>query len=136
MANKSLIYVATPTTSSVASGSVLPITTIVRRRDCAIQQVNDSIVLNCPGYYKVSVNATFTAPAVGVVSLQLRQDNLPIIGATASTSIATATTEVDSLSFDAIVRVPCNGVPLVLTVVNNGVAITTSNIAIDVEYLN
>ena len=44
--------------------------------------------------------------------------------------------ENDSLSFDAIVRVPCYGSPATLTVVNTGVAITTSNIAVNVEYLD
>lgn len=136
MYNNSLIYLATPSVSDVASGGVLPLSTIVRRRSGAIQQSNDSIVLGAPGYYHVSVGVTFTAPASGVVSIELRQDNLPVQGATASTSVTTATTEVRSLSLDAVVRVPCGASPVILTVVNSGVAITASNIAIDVEYLD
>ena len=136
MCNNSLIYLATPTTAVIASEGVLPLSTIVRRRGASIQQSNDSIVLGAPGYYHVSVSATFTAPATGVVELQLRQDNIPVIGANASTSIATATTQVANLSFDAVVRVPCGASAVTLTVVNNGVDITTSNIAIDVEYLD
>lgn len=136
MCNNSLIYLATPSTASVASNGVLPLTTIVRRRSSSIIQSNDSIVLGSPGYYHVSVTLTFTAPTAGVVTEQLRQDNVPVTGATASKTVTTATTEVNSLSFDAIVRVPCCGSPVILTVVNTGVAITTSNIAITVEYLD
>lgn len=136
MCNNSLIYLATPSVSAVAENGVLPLSTIVRRRSTAIQQSNDSIVLSASGYYRVSVSATFTAPAAGVVTLELRQDGLPVQGATASTTITTATTEVRSLSFDAIVRVPCCVGPVTLTLVNTGVAINTSNIAVNVEYLD
>ena len=136
MCNNSLISLATPSVSPVAVNGVLPLSTIVRRRGSAIQQSNDSIVLNAPGYYRVSVTATFTAPAAGVATLSLRQDGLPVQGATASTTVTTATTEVRSLSFDAIVRVSCCGGPVTLTVLNTGVAINTSNIAVNVEYLD
>ena len=136
MCNNSLIYLVTPTTSTVAADGVLPLTTIVRRRSGAIQQSNDSILLGVAGYYRVSVNATFTVPVAGVVSLEIRQNNIQIQGATASTTITTATTEVRSLSFDTIVRVSNGTTPSVLTIVNSGVAIDTSNIAINVEYLD
>ena len=136
MCNNSLIYLVTPTTSSVATNGVLPLTTIVRRRGSCIQQSNDSIVLGSPGYYRVSITSTFTAPTAGTVALSLRQDGVQIQGATASTTITTATTEVRSLSLDTIIRVPCCGAPVTITAVNTGVAITTSNIGINVEYLN
>ena len=136
MCNNSLIYLTTPSTATVAANGVLPLTTIVRRRGQSVQQSNDSVVLGAPGYYHVSVNATFTAPAAGVVTLELRQDNLLVSGGTASTTITTATTEVRSLSFESIIRVPCCGAPVTLSVVNTGVAITTSNISIAVEYLD
>jgi len=133
--NNSLIYLTTPSTATVAANGVLPLTTIVRRRGQSVQQSNDSVVLGAPGYYHVSVNATFTAPVAGNVRLELRQDNLPVSGGTASTTITTATTEVRSLSFESIIRVPCCGAPVTLSVVNTGVAITTSNISFAVEYL-
>lgn len=136
MCNNSLIYLATPNANSVAANGILPLTTIVRKRGGSIQQSNDSIVLGASGYYKVSLTATFTAPAAGVVSLQLSQDGVAVQGATASTTITTATTEVRSLSIDAIVRVSCCGGPVTLTILNSGVAINTSNIAINVEYLD
>lgn len=136
MANNSLIYLVTPTVANVAQDGVLPLTTIVRRRGACIQQANDSIILSASGYYRVSVSETFTAPAAGVVILQIRQDNNPVTGGTASTSIVTATTEVDSLAAESIIRVNCCNGPVTLTFINTGVAITTSNIAVNVEYLD
>lgn len=136
MCNNSLIYLTTPSAATVDANGVLPLTTIVRRRGSSVQQSNDSIVLGAPGYYHVSVNATFTAPVAGVVTFELRQDNLPVSGGTASTSITTATTENGNISFESIIRVPCYAAPVTLSVINTGVAITTSNIAVSVEYLN
>lgn len=133
--NNSLIYLATPTVATIPAEGILPLTTIVRRRGQNVQQANDSILLGAPGYYHVSVTTTFTAPATGVVTHTLRQDSVAIQGATASTTISTATTEVRSLSFEAIVRVPCCGAPVTLTVTNDGVDITSSNVAVAVEYL-
>lgn len=133
--NNSLIYLATPTVASVPASGTLPLTTIVRRRGQYVQQSSDSIILGAPSYYHVSVSVTFTAPAAGTVELALQQDGVQVQGATAAATITTATTETRSLSFEAIVRVPCCGAPVTLSVVNTGVAITTSNIAVAVEYL-
>ena len=134
--NNSLIYLTTPSTATVAENEVLPLTTIVRRRGQCIQQSNDSVVLGAPGYYHVTVNATFTAPVAGDVTFELRQDNLPVSGGTATQTITTAETEVRSISFESIIRVPCCAAPVTLSVVNTGVAITTSNISLAVEYLD
>ncbi len=136
MCNNSLIYLTTPSTATVTADGVLPLTTIVRRRGQSIQQSNDSVVLGAPGYYHVTVNATFTAPVAGDVTFELRQDNLPVSGGTATQTIATAETEVRSISFESTIRVPCCGAPVTLSVVNTGVAITTSNISLAVEYLD
>jgi len=133
--NNSLIYLATPSVATVPAEGTLPLTTIVRRRGQSVQQSSDSILLGTPGYYHVSVSTSFTAPASGTVTHTLRLDGVAIQGGTASTSIETPTTEVRSLSFEAIVRVPCCGAPVTLTITNDGVDITTSNIAVSVEYL-
>lgn len=136
MCNNSLIYLTTPSTATVDANGVLPLTTIVRRRGSSVQQSNDSVVLGAPGYYHVTVNVTFTAPAAGDVTFELRQDNLPVSGGTATQTITTATTEVRSISFESIIRVPCYAAPVTLSVVNTGVAITTTNISFSVEYLD
>jgi hypothetical protein len=130
------IYLITPTTASVTAGGVLPLTTVARRQCvCVTQLGSDSVILERPGYYKVTATTTFTAPATGEVTLRLTQDNNPVPGAMASTSIVTANTEIRSLTVSAIVRVGCCTGSSVLQLVNAGSAIETSNISLDVEYL-
>lgn len=136
MCNDSLIYMITPTTSAVTSGGVLPLSTIARRRGKLITSETDSILLGAPGYYKVTATITFTAPAAGDVTIQLQKDGVVVPGITASETITTATTEIRTITLSGIVRVPCCGDAASLSLVNTGVAITTSNISIDVEYLD
>ena len=136
MCNNSLIYMITPTTASVTSGGVLPLSTIARRRGRSISSETDSVLLGAPGYYRVSANVTFTAPVAGDVSIELRNNGTPVAGVTSSTTITTADTEVRSLTLSGIVRVPCCGGTATLSLVNTGVAIETSNISFDVEYLD
>lgn len=132
MSCKSNINVVTTASSAVVAGGVLPLSTIVRRYGCSLNQSGNSVLLNDAGYYLVNVTATFTAPDAGVVSLTLNQNGSAVTGATVSTTITTATTEVRSLSFSAIVRVVCGSVPSTLTLINSGVEATFSNIAINV----
>lgn len=130
------LFIITPTTASVTAGGVLPLTTVARRQcGCVTQLGSDSVVLSRPGYYKVTATETFTAPAAGVVTLRLTQDGQPVPGVVASNSIATATTEVGTLAVSGIVRVLPYAGSSVLQLVNDGVAITTSNISFDIEYL-
>ena len=136
MCNNSLIYLTSPNPLSVLAGATLPLNTIVRRRGCAVQKSGDTIILGASGYYRISITETFTAPVAGVVSSEARIDNVPVSGAKASTTVATATTEVRSLSYDFIARVNCCNGPVTLSFVNSGVAINTSNIAVNVEYLD
>lgn len=137
MSCKSNLYAATTSSTSVVAGAVLPLSTTVRRRGSDINLSGNSVAITDCGsnYYLVSVNATFTAPVAGVVTLSLQQNGTVVTGATASTTITTATTEVRSLSFTAIVRTFNNQGIDSLSVVNTGVAATFSNIAITVEKL-
>lgn len=132
MSCNSLIDVATTTSTSVLSGGVIPFSTVVRRRGKEVGQAGSAVAISDCGsnFYLVSVTATFTAPATGVVQLTLQQNGSSIVGGTASTTISTASTEVRSLSFTAIVRT-FNNANLVdtLTLLNSGVAITLSNVA-------
>lgn len=130
------IYVITPTTASVTAGGALPLTTVARRQcGCVTQIGSDSVLLARAGYYKVTATETFTAPAVGVATLRLTQDGNPVQGAVASTSIETANTQVASLAISAIVRVGCCAGSSVLQLLNDGVAIDTTNVSLVVEYL-
>ena len=133
--SNSLIMMTTTTASSVLANGIIPLTTINRRRGGVVNGGTNSVLLGRPGYYKINANITFTAPAAGIVAVKLQKSGLDVVGATASTTITTATTEVRSLSISALVRVFCNEDLATLTLVNNGVAITTSNVEIDVEYL-
>ena len=129
----SLIMMATTTSSSVLANGIIPLTTITRRRGQVINSNGDSIVLRRPGYYKVNATITFEAPAAGDVTIKAQKNDVDINGMTASSSI---TTEIQSLSLSGIVRVTCSDGIGILTLVNSGVAITTSNVEIDVEYLS
>lgn len=137
MSCKSLINVATTSSTAVVTGGTLPLATIVRRRGNEINLSGNAVAITDTGsnYYRVSVTATFTAPVAGVVKLDLQQNGTNVTGATASTTITTANTEVRSLSFTAIVRTfNCCGIDS-LSVVNTGVGATFSNIAMQVEKL-
>ena len=132
MSCKSNIYVATTSSTAVVANGVLPLATTVRRRGSELNLSGNSVAITDCGsnYYLVSVNATFTAPVAGVITLNLQQNGANVTGATARTTITTATTEVRSLSFTAIVRTFNNAGIDSLSVVNAGVAATFSNIAV------
>lgn len=132
----SLLFMTTPTASTVLTDGVVPLTTIVRRRGCAIENGTNSVVLNRPGYYKVTATVTFTAPAAGNVVLQLQKNGTAIPGITASGTVTTATTEINTLVINGIVRVFCNEGVATLTLVNTGVGITTSNVSLTVDYID
>jgi hypothetical protein len=133
--SNSLIMMTSANTNSVLENGLIPLTTITRRRGQVINSSNNGIVLNRVGYYKINANITFTAPEAGIVSVALQKNNLNLQGITSSTSITTATTEVRSLALSGIIRIGCCEAPATLTLINNGVAIDTSNVEIDVEYL-
>lgn len=137
MSCKSLINVATTSSTAVVTGGPLPLATIVRRRGNDVNLSGNAVAITDTGsnYYLVTVTATFTAPVAGVVKLDLQQNGTNVTGATASTTITTASTEVRSLSFTAIVRTfNCCGIDS-LSVVNTGVGATFTNIAMQVEKL-
>lgn len=130
------IFVGTTTAATVPAGGVLPLTSILRRQCGCISQIgSDSVILERPGYYKVTGTVTFTAPAAGVATVVLTQDGNAVPGVTASDSIATATTEVGTIAVSGIVRVTCCNGSSTIQLVNSGIAINTSNISLDVEYL-
>lgn len=130
-----LIYLTTTTTTSVDTDTIIPLTTVQRRRGKTIQNLSNNIILNNVGYYKVNASVTFTAPVAGTISVKLQKGNMDVSGITSSTTITTADTEVNTLNISGIVRVYCNENPTFLTLVNNGLAINIQNVAVNVEYL-
>lgn len=134
--NNSLIYMINTGASAVLSGGIIPLTTIARRRCRAITSDNDSIVLNAPGYYRVSATVTFTGDDAGDAEISITKNGVVVPGLTGSVTITTADTEIAQITINGIVRVGCNDGASVLTLVNNGIAINTSNVSVDVEYLD
>lgn len=137
MTCKSNIYVTTTTPSAVVANGTLPLSTIVRRRGNDVNLSGDAITVTDCGsnYYLVAVSATFTAPVAGVVTVALQQNGAVVSGATASATVTTATTEVHTVNFTAVVRTFNNQSLDSLTLVNTGVAATYSNIAFTVTKL-
>lgn len=132
MSCKSNIYAVNTTSTAVVANAVVPITTIVRRYGQGTNLLGNAVTLNETGYYLVNVSATFTAPVAGTVAISLQDDGANVPGATGASTITTATTQSQTISFTAIVRVFCGNAPDALTLVNTGVAATFSNVAIDV----
>ena len=132
----SLIYLTTTTSSSVLANGVIPLTTIQRRSGCTIESGTNSVLLKKPGYYKVSGTITFTAPAAGLVTIQAQKNNINVPGILTSGTVTTATTEVNTLAINGIVRVFCSEAPATITLVNTGVGITTTNVSLVIEYID
>lgn len=53
----------------------------------------------------------------------------------ASATVTTATTEVNTIIITGIVRVLCSEAPAVFTLINTGIPITVSNVSLAVEYV-
>lgn len=136
MYNNSLIQMVTTSETSVLSNGIIPLTTIQRRRGKAIQSGNNGILLQCPGYYKISGTITCSVPTAGTVSIQIQKGGINVSGIMASSTIATASTDLATLSFSGIIRIYCNEGISTITLLNSGVAITLENAALDIEYLD
>lgn len=131
MGTKSNIYTVNNTSTVVAVGGTIPLGTATRRYGRCINLSGNSITLNGDGYYDIDVTATFTG-AVGNATITLFKDGVAVPGATSTTNIATANTQVASVSFPSIVRVRCCEQPANLTLVLTGVGVTFSNVAVSV----
>lgn len=139
MSRKSYVKTVTSTSTSVLANSVVPIggTLVTGYNRNNIAKIGNGVVIYdcCPNAYKVTVNATFTAPVAGTISLQIQQNGSNVVGAVASTTITTATTEVRNLSFSTIIKATGGCVDDVITLLNSELAITITNVEFDVERL-
>ena len=127
-----LIYLTTTTAQTVNQDSIIPLTTITRRKGCAIQSGNNSVLISKPGYYLVNAVITFTSSVAGNATVELDQNGQAVVGATGTTAIATATTEPATITISSIVRVLCNQGITTLTLRNTGIDLSTSNVALSV----
>lgn len=141
-----LIGTRNTTSQAVVTGGVVDLGSTYRRyykkNDCGLTTFalnGDAISIQQAGVYKITVSATFTAPAAGDITLQLYENGVAIPGALATETITTATTEFRSVSFDIYVLVDSLSVlgnlstlTEDITVVNTGDAATITNIVVDV----
>ena len=136
---KSYIKTVNSNATSVLANSVVPIgTTLTIGYDKPnIERVGNSILIHdrCANGYKVTANVTFTAPVAGTITLVIQQNSSNIPGATASTTITTANTEVRNLSFSTIIRTTCGSIDDVINLATGSLAITTSNVEFDIVRL-
>lgn len=128
--SKSLIYTANTAGAAVPIGNTVPVGSIIRRYGKCTDATGSAINLLEPGYYEVSLSATFTAAAVGDVRLTLLQDGVAVPGATAAETVTVANTQISNIGIVAVVRV-CKCCTSNLSVVVGGTAAPTiSNMAI------
>lgn len=139
MSRKSYVKTVNSNSTSVLANSVIPIgTTLVTGYDRSnIERVGNSVIIydRCSNGYKITANVTFTAPVAGTITILMQQNGSNITGATASTTITTATTEVRNLSFSTIVKSTSGSTNDVITLLTGSLAVTISNVEFDVERL-
>lgn len=93
-----------------------------------------SFSLNGPGYYLVHFNGDVSAAAAGNVTAQLYVNGVLHDGAEATTTITTATTEIQNIGFNTIIRVLPNccavdtNLPATVTIRNTGIEAIYSNV--------
>ena len=130
----SVLYVANTTTQVVTADSVINPGVIIRRTAQSQANLNGTgITLTGSGYFVVDVNVTFTAPVAGDITVQLYKDGVAVPGATATESIATAATEVKSMSFSVEVRNTCCDNYSTLTLVNSSISAIYTNVSVRVK---
>lgn len=134
-------------TQDLAVGDTLDLGQVYRRyckkNACGIKAFDfndDAIALQHSGIYHLTAVITFTAPAAGVVTFQLTENGTPIVGAIASETITTATTEVRTTTIDYYILVDSTCVlnqPTVvaenISITNTGVASTVTNVIVNVD---
>ena len=130
--SRELIYTANTAGAAVPIGNTVPLGSIIRRYGNCISANGSVINIREPGYYDVDISATFTADAAGNVTLTLLQDGVPVPGATATSTITTATTQVENSAIMATVRVMCCGNSNLSVLVGGTAAPTISNMAVQV----
>lgn len=130
--SKSLIYTVNGSGASVPVGNTVPVGSIIRRYGRCIGATGSAINVEEPGYYDVDISATITAAAAGDVIMTLTQDGVPVAGATATASIATANTQFENLAIASMVRVKCCGNANLAVVVGGTTAPTIRNMSVRV----
>lgn len=130
----SVLYVTNNTALTAGTGDNIALTSIIHK-NCQSQAnlENGNIIIRGPGYFNIDVTLTFNSASTGVAKVSLYKDGNAINGATSSTTISTASTEVRSLSFSCEILNNCKFSTSTISLINLGIPITTSNVAIRVK---
>ena len=127
------------TSQEVAINGLLTFTTDRILTGCTATRNGQTFQLNKPGYYYVTFNADGAATtAVGDIVVILQNNGIAVPGAIA-TFTTTVADDATNLAFSTIIRVPpsCCAVDNTanLTLVNTGVAVTYTNVNINITKL-
>ena len=126
-------------TQNVATDGLLTFTTDRILTGCTVTRNGDTFQLNKPGYYYVTFNADAAATAaLGVLSIELYNNGVAVLGAEAA-STTTVAGNLDNYAFATIIRVPpsCCAIDntATLTFVVDGVAIDATTAAVQITKL-
>ena len=137
---KNSIYVGANASSSVVTGAVVPLTTVVHRENgnssSEIDLVGNAIVIEtgcrCRPRYNLDARITFTGATAGTATLAIYRNGVAIPYATASETITTPTTEVRTVTIPAAILTDrCSN--NTLTIVNTGaIGLTVTGVAFNV----
>ena len=134
---KSTLNAYTTTLQAVATDTPVSFTG-AKRTGCSIlfSPGSTSVTLIKPGLYYVNMSATgVVTTSSGNITLQLYNNNTAVLGASASSTSASTSSEVN-LSFSTIVEVkpscPSIDNTQVLTIVNTGQGATYSNLNLNI----
>lgn len=98
-----------------------------------------TFTLTRPGYYYISFNTIVSSTETGNVVVQLRNGTTLIPGAIASADVA-ATTDIDTIGFSTIIRVPpsCCAIDntAVISIINSGISATLTSPNINITKLS
>ena len=141
-----LIGLRNTTSQAIATGGVLELGEVYRRFDrkgvCgyrAFEVSPASLALQHSGIYHLTATITFTGDAAGTATFQLAENGVVIAGATATETVTTATTEINTTVIDFYILVDSNFILNALntsksiSIVNVGDDVTVTNLIVNVE---
>lgn len=134
--SKSAIYTANTSTQDVAIDGIISPGTIVRRFGPNITLSGNALQIAGAGYYEIEASITLEPSTTDAVTVTMYKDGVPVQGATASSTVATAN-DPTNLSITSLVREFCNCCEGLsnLTFVLTDTPASVTNIAIVVEKL-
>ena len=96
--------------------------------------LNNTIMIQKPGYYEINATVTLTGAAAGNVTITAQKNGQNIEGITATETITTADTEVRTLYLHGFVRILCHEDAMAaITLFNNSdIAITATNVSFSI----